>query len=54
MAFAVALGIAALVAVLAIILNFPGAHWALGTFAVAFLPGVVLATLLSAIGERRA
>jgi len=54
MAFAVALGIAALVAAVAVTLNFPGAHWTLGTFAVAFLPGLVLATLLSAIGERRA
>jgi hypothetical protein len=53
-AFGVALGLAVLVAVLAIVLKFPGAHWSVGTFAVAFLPGLVIATLLSAIGERRA
>jgi hypothetical protein len=51
---ATAFGLAVLVAVLAVVLHFPGAHWGLGTFAVAFLPGLVLATIVSAIGKRRA
>src|SRR3954470_6746255 len=34
---------AIVVAIIAILLGFPGAHWTLGTFAVAFLPGLVLA-----------
>ncbi|MFL5403369.1 MAG: hypothetical protein ACJ8BF_11195 [Gemmatimonadales bacterium] len=46
--------LAVVVAVVAILLGFPGAHWTLGTFAIAFLPGLVLATIISALGERRA
>ena len=42
------------VAVLAVVLGFPGARWSLATFAIAFLPGLALATILSAIGKRRA
>jgi hypothetical protein len=45
---------AIVVAIVAILLGFPGAHWTLGTFAVAFLPGLVLATIASAIGKRPA
>jgi len=45
--------LSAVVAVAAILLGFPGAHWGLGTFAVAFLPGLVLATIASGIGKRR-
>jgi hypothetical protein len=45
--------LAALVAVAAVLLGFPGAHWGIGTFAVAFLPGLVLATIASGIGKRR-
>jgi hypothetical protein len=52
--FAMAVGLAVVAAVLAILLGFPGARWTLGTFAVAFLPGLVLATLASGIGARRA
>jgi hypothetical protein len=52
--FGTAVGLTVLTAVLAIILGFPGAHWSLGTFAVAFLPALVLATILSAVGARRA
>jgi hypothetical protein len=51
---ATASGLTLLVAVLAVVLHFPGAHWGLGTLAVAFLPGLVLATIVSAIGKRRA
>jgi hypothetical protein len=38
----------------AVVLGFPGAHWTLATFGVAFLPGLVLATALSAMGKRQA
>jgi hypothetical protein len=38
---------------LAVVLGFPGARWSLGTFAVAFLPGLALATAVSALGPRR-
>jgi hypothetical protein len=49
-----ALGLAVVIAVIAILAGFPGARWTLGTFAVAFLPGLALATIASSIGERRA
>jgi hypothetical protein len=52
-AFAMAVGLSILVAILAILLGFPGARWTLGTFAVAFLPGLALATIVSGIGKRR-
>jgi hypothetical protein len=52
--FGVAVAIGIVAAVLAILLGFPGARWTLGTFAVAFLPGLVLATVVSAVGARRA
>jgi hypothetical protein len=45
---------AVIIAVLAILLGFPGAHWTLATFAVAFLPGLVAAAIASAIGKRPA
>jgi hypothetical protein len=48
-----ALVLTVIVAIVAILLGFPGAHWTLGTFAVAFLPGLVLATIVSAMGKRR-
>ena len=48
-----ALVLAVLIGVAATLLGFPGAHWGLGTFAVAFLPGLALATLISGIGKRR-
>lgn len=38
---------------LAVVLGFPGARWTLATFAVAFLPALVLATIASGIGNRR-
>ena len=43
----------ALLAVLAIVLHFPGAHWSLGTFGVAFLPGVALAAAVSSFRAAR-
>jgi hypothetical protein len=51
--FLIALGGAAVIGIGAILLGIPGARWSLGTFAVAFLPGLVLATIISAVGERR-
>jgi hypothetical protein len=41
------------VGALAALLGFPGAGWTLGTFAVAVLPALLLATILSAVGKRR-
>jgi hypothetical protein len=41
-------------AVVAVLIGFPGAGWTLATFGVAFLPGLALATALSALGSRRA
>ena len=52
--FATALVATVLVAAVAVFLGVPGAHWTLATFGVAFLPGLVLALALSAIGKRRA
>jgi hypothetical protein len=52
-AFAMAGGFAILAAVVGILLGFPGARWTIATFGVAFLPGVALATALSALGIRR-
>jgi hypothetical protein len=52
-AFGTALGFALAVAVIAVLIGFPGARWNLPTFGVAFLPGLALATALSALGGRR-
>jgi hypothetical protein len=52
-AFAIALVLSIVVAILATLLGFPGARWTLGTFAVAFLPGLALAAIVSGIGKRR-
>jgi hypothetical protein len=48
-----AFALAVVLGVLAVLLGFPGARWTLGTFAVAFLPALVLATIASGIGNRR-
>jgi hypothetical protein len=50
---AIALAFTLVAGVLAVVLGFPGARWSLGTFAVAFLPGLALATAASALGPRR-
>jgi len=47
------LGLTLIVGVVAVLVGFPGAGWSLPTFALAFLPGLALAALLSAIGRRR-
>lgn len=52
--FAAALAATVVVAALAVLIGVPGAHWSLATFGVAFLPGLALATVLSALGRRRA
>jgi hypothetical protein len=52
-AFGTAVAFAVLAAVVAILIGFPGARWTLGTFGVAFLPGLALATALSGLGTRR-
>ncbi|NNG16930.1 MAG: hypothetical protein HKM89_10655 [Gemmatimonadales bacterium] len=49
-----ALGFTLVAGVLANLVGLPGAAWSLPTFAVAFLPGIALAALFSAIGRRRA
>ena len=52
--FGTAVGLSVLTAVVAIVLGFPGARWGLGTFAISFLPALVLALAVSAVGARRA
>ncbi len=39
-------------AVLGVFIGFPGARWTLGTFGVAFIPGLALAAGLTALGRR--
>ncbi len=53
MAFGMAAAAAVVLAVIAVLSGFPGAQWSLATFGVAFLPGLALATVLSAMGKRR-
>jgi len=53
-AFATALVLAIVCAIVAVLVHFPRAGWNLGTFGVAFLPGLALATLFSGLGARRA
>jgi hypothetical protein len=52
--FAVAVAATVLVGALAVVLGVPGAYWTLATFGIAFLPGLALATVLSAMGKRHA
>ncbi len=52
-AFGTAAGFAVAAAIAGILIGFPGAHWNLPTFGLAFLPGLALATALSALGTRR-
>lgn len=47
-----ALAFTVLVAIAAVLIHFPGAHWNLPTFGIAFLPGLALATLFSGINRR--
>jgi hypothetical protein len=52
-AYGLAVGLAIVTAIAAVVLGFPGAGWNLATFGVAFLPGLVFATLISGLGARR-
>jgi hypothetical protein len=52
-AFGTAAVFAVLSAVVANLIGFPGARWNLATFGIAFLPGLALATALSALGTKR-
>jgi hypothetical protein len=52
-AFGMAAAAAVMLGVIGVLAGFPGAHWSLATFGLAFLPGLVLATVLSAMGKRR-
>ena len=52
-AFGTAAGLAAVLAVVAVLIGFPGAAWNVPTFGLAFLPGLALATAVSALGTRR-
>ena len=53
-AYGMAPACAVVVAVVAVVIHFPGAGWNLPTFGVAFLPGLALATLLTGLGAKRA
>jgi bacteriorhodopsin len=48
------LACAVVLAVIAVVVRFPGAGWDLPTFGVAFLPGLAFATLISGLGAKRA
>jgi hypothetical protein len=52
-AFGTAVVFSLIAAVVAVVIGFPGAHWNLPTFGVAFLPGLALATGFSAMGAQR-
>lgn len=51
--FLTAVVAAVILAAAAVLLGFPGARWTLATFGVAFLPGLALATALSAMRKRQ-
>jgi len=53
-AFGLVIVCSVLLAIVAVLARFPGAHWGVGTFGIAFLPGVALATAVSGLGARRA
>jgi hypothetical protein len=53
-AFLSAVGGAIICAAVAVLIGFPGARWSLATFAIAFLPGLVLATVFAAMRKQHA
>jgi hypothetical protein len=53
-AFGLVIVCSVVLAIVAVLAHFPGAHWGVGTFGIAFLPGVALATVISGLGARRA
>lgn len=52
-AYGTAVACSIIAAIVAVVVGVPGAGWNLPTFGVAFLPGVAIATALSALGTRR-
>jgi hypothetical protein len=52
-AVALTLACTAVMGVLAVVIHVPDAGWNLGTFGVAVLPGLALATAIAALGARR-
>jgi hypothetical protein len=50
---ATAVACAVVLAVLAILIHFPGARWNVPTFGIAFLPGIAAAVVVSGLGLRR-
>jgi hypothetical protein len=52
-AFGTALAFGVVLAIVGNLIGFPGAQWNVPTFGIAFLPGLALATALSALGTRR-
>jgi hypothetical protein len=52
-AFGTALAFGVVLAIVGNLIGFPGAGWNVPTFGLAFLPGLALATALSALGTRR-
>jgi hypothetical protein len=53
-AFGLVVACSVVLAIVAVLAHFPGAAWGVGTFGIAFLPGVALATAISGLGARRA
>jgi hypothetical protein len=53
-AFGLVVACSVVLAIVAVLAHFPGAGWGVGTFGIAFLPGVALATAISGLGARRA
>ncbi|HET9605362.1 MAG TPA: hypothetical protein VFO96_13810 [Gemmatimonadales bacterium] len=43
---------AVILAIIAVFIRFPGARWSLGTFGIAFIPGLALAELFTMLGRR--
>lgn len=43
---------AVVLAIIAVFIRFPGARWSLGTFGVAFIPGLALAEFFTVLGRR--
>jgi hypothetical protein len=47
-----AVACAIVLAIIGIFIRFPEARWTLGTFGVAFIPGLALAELFTVLGRR--
>jgi hypothetical protein len=53
-AFGLVVACSVVLAIVAVMTHFPGAAWGVGTFGIAFLPGVALAPAITGLGARRA